>query len=284
MQRSPLLSVFTVTLLAFVAAGCGSSPTSPSNDLGGARLNGQFRQRNNGAQGQSFYRAQTASTITPVTVVVLERVDGVKQEIASVPIVNGAFTIRGLPEVFFLRFLDAADQQIGEDMRFGGVKPNQEVDILVVVRNGKVVLLEESRTGINHEAGTGIEIEGTADVITDDGDGVSGSLTVDRYTVFTQISQTSIRKGNRNLTLTDIDGKQVHVRGVLQPDGTVLAQEIKLQDEEDEEQEKDTLLACDMRDPAKPNHILICHKGKPKSVSPNAWSGHSGHGDTCGPC
>lgn len=264
------------TVLALAAAGCGSSsPTSPSTESG-ARLNGQFRQRNNGAQAQSFYRAQT-SAIEPTTVVVL---DTSKQEITTVAIVNGAFSIRGLPQVFYLRFLDADGNPIGDDIPFRRVKPNQEIDIVVAVRDGGVVVLKEKRTGIDHQAGAGIEIEGRADVLVDNTDGVSGSLEVGDYTIYTQLGQTSIRKGNRNLTLADIDGKQVHVRGVFQEDGSVFAHEIKLQDDEE-----------DVVTASGDEKVTICHippgnpgNAKTITVGASAVNAHLGHGDTLGPC
>jgi hypothetical protein len=109
---------------------------------------------------------------------------------------------------------------------------------------------------------------------------------VDGHHVLTRATETSIRKGNRSLTLEDLEeGDQVHVRGVFDGED-VFAFEIKLQEEVEEEEEDEVTprSSCDVRDPTKANHILICHKGKTKSVSPNAWSGHHGHGDTCGPC
>jgi hypothetical protein len=287
MQRRSLLSVLMSIVLALSIAGCGSSPTGPS-ELGdaGATLRGQFRQRNASAAAQQAapfaHRAQT-SAIEPTSVMVLDA--ATNQVIATVPIVGGAFTLRGLPESFFLRFIDENGSAIGEDLRFRRVKPNQEIDILVAVRDGSVVLLEERRTGINHEGANGIEIEGTATnvVIDNPPDLITGSLDVGGYHIVTRAAQTSIRKGNRSLTLEDIAGKKVHVRGVFE--GTdVFAQEIKLQDEDDEIGNENAVPECTVQDPAKPKHILICHKGRTNSVAPSAWPGHYGHGDTCGPC
>jgi hypothetical protein len=113
---------------------------------------------------------------------------------------------------------------------------------------------------------------------------MTGSLEVRGYHVLSRAAETSIRKGNRSLTLQDLEeGDRVHVRGVFEGQD-VLAHEIKLQEEEDEEDDDASQSACNYRDPAKSNHILICHKGKTLSVAPDAWSGHAGHGDTCGPC
>ena len=280
MQRSSLLSVFLATALAFTVAGCDSSPTGPSSDTGGATLRGQFRQRSGSGSSQQaadfFYRAQTASAIEPTAVMVL---DSNMQEIAIVEIVNGAFTLRGLPESFFLRFLDENGSAIGDDMRFRRVKPNQEIDILVAVRNGSVVLLQERRTGIDHEGANGIELEGTATnvVIDNPPDLITGSLDVDGYHVLTRAGQTSIRKGNRSLTLEDIVGKQVHVRGVLEG-SDVFAQEIKLQDEDElEDAGEDKVTLCHIP-PGNPDNK------KTITVGASAVEAHLAHGDTLGPC
>jgi hypothetical protein len=227
----------------------------------------------------------SASSIEAVKVIVLD-FDDQDNEIGSVDIKDGAFTLRGLPEKFMLQFLDENDNELGVPIEFFGVKPNQEIDIVVAMDKGSVVILEERRTGIDHEGADGIELEGVARniVIDSAGDPMTGSLDVyapDRYHVLTRAGETSIRKGNRSLTLEDLDdGDRVHVRGVMEGDD-VFAYEIKLQEEE----EDDTApVTCNVLDPEKPNHILICHKGRTTSVSPDAWAGHREHGDSCGPC
>ncbi|HEX9724140.1 MAG TPA: hypothetical protein VGC53_07635 [Vicinamibacteria bacterium] len=292
MNSRTVLSVLSAALLAFVAAACNFSPTSPFEGFGGeqgATLNGQFRQPGGGAKAQlaagSTLLASTALTAAPqgepVAVIVLDS-DG--NEIARVNIVNGAFTLRGLPGSFSLRFVDEGGSQVGEDMLFEGVKPNQEIDIVVALRNGSVVLLEERRTGIDHDGSSGIEIEGTATDIVIDTPPMTGSLYVNGYHILTRAAETSIRKGNRSLTLEDLnEGDRVHVRGVFKGDD-VFAYEIKLQEEEEDEDDGTSGEACNVPDPAKPNHILVCPRGRTLSISPSAWSGHAGHGDTCGPC
>jgi hypothetical protein len=271
MRPRPVLSIFVAVALSFAAASCDFSPTSPFSGFGGeegATLNGQFRQSGGTARAQltagSTYHAQTApaaaSEAEPVRVIVLEaaKLDGAKNEIASVDIVNGSFT------------------------------PNQEIDIVVSMVDGKVVLLEERRTGIDHEGASGIELEGAATniVIDSPGDPMTGSLDVNGYHILTRAAETSIRKGNRSLTLKDLDpGDQVHVRGVFEGDD-VFAFEIKLQEEEeDDEEDISPSEACDYVDPNHPGKILICHKGKKTlSVSPSAWPAHAAHRDGCGPC
>jgi len=296
MNSRTALSVFSAAALALAAAACDFSPTSPFEGFGseqGATLNGQFRQPGGGARTQlapgSSLLASTALTAAPqgepVAVIVLDS-DG--NEIARVNIVNGAFTLRGLPESFSLRFVDETGAQAGEDMLFEGVKPNQEIDIVVAMRNGSVVLLEERRTGIDHEGASGIEIEGTATNIMIDSpdDLMTGSLEVNGYNILTRAAETSIRKGNRSLTLEDLnEGDRVHVRGVFERDD-VFAYEIKLQEEE-EDDSGEPINACG----ATSGKITICHvppgnpdNAKTLSISVNAWPAHEAHGDTCGPC
>jgi len=291
MKRRSLLSVLMSTLLVLAVAGCGSSLTGPSG-LGdsGATLRGQLRQGNGSASNQQtanvFYRAQASAT-EATSVMVL---DSNLQELATVAIVNGTFSLRGLPESFFLRFLDENGNPIGGDMLFRGVKPNQEIDIVVAVRNGEVVLVREKRTGIDHEGANGIEIEGTAsNVVIDNApaDLITGSLGVNGYHVITRRGETSIRKGNRSLTLEDIAGKQVHVRGVFE-EADVFAQEIKLQDEL-EDDPVPTVTACGVT--GANQKIMICHvppgnpaNAKTLSISVSAWPAHEAHGDSCGPC
>jgi hypothetical protein len=293
MNRRIVLSVFVAGALAFAMAKCDFNPTAPFAGFDGeqgATLNGQFQQSGTATAQRtvgSSYMAQSAlgsaSDDVVVTEVIVEDVNG--NEIGRVDVNDGAFTLRGLPESFTLVFLDGEENELGE-MEFDGVKPNQEIDIVVALVDDEVVLIEEKRTGIDHEGSSGIEIEGVARDIDIDSHPMTGSLDVNdgvnEYHVLTRAGETSIRKGNRSLTLEDlIDGDQVHVRGVFEGDD-VFAFEIKLQEEEEEE--NTSAPACTVIDPAKPNHILICHKGKTKSVSPDAWPGHYGHGDKCGPC
>ena len=171
-------------------------------------------------------------------------------------------------------------------MEFDGVKPNQEIDIVVAMDDdGDVVLLEESRTGIDHEGASGIEINGTAENVVIDAppNMITGSLYVNEYHVLTRAGETSIRKGQESLTLEDIRGKQVHVRGVFEGED-VFAFEIKLQEEEEEENVVTTQSTCSSWDPNHSGKILVCHNGRTLSISPDAWPDHAGHGDGCGPC
>ena len=292
MYLRTVLSFFVAVALTFAMTKCDFNPTAPfegfDGDQGGT-LNGQFQQSGVAAAqrtGGTNYIGQrslvTAVDAAAVTAVFVYDADG--NEIGSVDVNNGAFTLRGLPDSFTLVFVDEDGNALGEPMEFGGVKPNQEIDIVVALVDGEVVLLEEKRTGIDHEGSSGIEIEGEARNIVIDSPPMTGSLDVNEYHVLTRAGETSIRKGNRSLTLEDLDeGDQVHVRGVFEGED-VFAYEIKLQEEDEDDEDDTSQESCNVRDPAKPNHILICHKGSTLSVSPDAWPGHRAHGDTCGPC
>ncbi len=293
MYRRTVLSVFVVAALAFAMAKCDFNPSAPFAGFDGeqgATLNGQFQQSGTATAQRtvgSTYMAQSAlgsaSDAEALTVIVL---DSEGNEIGSIDVKDGAFTLRGLPESFTLVFADENGKPVGEPMDFDGVKPNQEIDIVVAMVDGAVVLIEERRTGIDHEGASGIELEGTAQniVIDSPDDPMTGSLEVDGYYVVTRAGGTSIRKGNQSLTLKDLDeGDQLHVRGVFEGED-VFAYEIKLQEEEEDEEDETLQESCNVRDPQKSNHILVCHKGRTLSISPDAWPGHQAHGDTCGPC
>jgi hypothetical protein len=206
-----------------------------------------------------------------------------ENEVGSVKVVNGSFTLRGLPAGSLTLVFKNGTVEV-DRLTIDGVKVNQQIAIVVELVNGKVNLLEETRNGIGHGD---IEIEGTAWNIHVDDHPMTGSLDVNGYSVVTRAAETTIRKGNRALTLHELrEGDQVHVKGEFEQaaDGSsqVFAREIKLQEEEEVEDTPQN--GCSVPDLDKPGKILICHEGKTLSVSPDAWPGHAGHGDRCGFC
>jgi len=294
MNQKTKLSVLAGAVLTFAVAACDFSPSSPfagfeEEQQQGATLHGEFQQSGVAAVSQQSvaagYNAQrtlaTASNTEELTATAVIVYDAVGNEIGSVDIdTDGSFTLRGLPEYFTLVFVDTNGVPVGEPMEFDGVKPNQEIDIVVAMVNGEVVLLEESRTGIDHEGSSGIEINGTAEKVVIDAppNMITGSLYVNEYHVLTRAGETSIRKGQQSLTLEDIRGKQVHVRGVFEGED-VFAFEIKLQEEEEED---------DLDDGAK---VTLCHippgnpsKAKTITVGASAVPAHLAHGDYLGAC
>jgi hypothetical protein len=274
MNRNSVLTGLTALVL-LVAGACDFNPSSPFQGFdegqGGATLNGRFN--GSATSSASTLRAQSAFASADELFAVIY--DAQNVEIARVKVENGAFTLRGLPEAFTLVFVDASGTPVSERMSFAGVKPNQEVDIVVEMVGGEVVLVEEKRTGIDHDD---LEIEGTARNIVVGSHPMTGSLEVNGYRVVTRVGETSIRKGNRSLTLEDLrSGDQVHVRGVRQSNGEIFAYEIKLQDPEEEETTDDKVTLCHIP-PGNPS------KKQTITVGASAVPAHLAHGDYLGAC
>ena len=277
-----MTKLFVVAALAFVIVGCGgSSPTSPpqsteavGNASQGVTLTGRFL-----GSGSGRLQRALVTEVDDLTVSVL--VGG--NEVGSVKVVNGSFTLRGLPEGSLTLVFKNGTVEV-DRLTIDGVKVNQQIAIVVELVNGRVNLLEETRNGIGHGD---IEIEGKARNIQVGDHPMTGSLHVNGYYIVTRVAETTIRKGNSALTLDELrDGDQVHVKGEFEQaaDGSsqVFAREIKLQEEQEVVDTPQN--GCSFADPDKPGKILICHKGKTLSVSPDAWPGHAGHGDGCGAC
>ena len=288
--------VFTVVACDFKPStafdGFDGEASSGNIDVEGATLRGTFQSGQSNVRAARAQRSFTAtSEAYALTVYVFDPVVfanftlgsvDTDEAIGSTPIVNDSFTLRGLPDSFVIVFVDAGDEAFGAPMPFDGVKPNQEIDIVVALDGNEVILLEESRTGIDHDE---LEFDGPAYHIQPESNPMNGTLEVNEYYVVSRAGQTSIRKGNRSLTLEDIeDGAQVKVRGVLETvDGKqqVFAQEIKLQDDEED----------DVDDDGAVDKITICHippgnpgNAKTITISQSAVAAHLAHGDSLGEC
>ena len=290
-------------VLAFAVVACDFKPSTAFDgfdgetssgiiDEEGATLRGTFL----GGQGRNVRaaRAQRASTAVSdadaLTVYVFDDTVGFELDdaLGSAPIVNGSFTVRGLPDSFVIVFVivDADGNMVGApygSMPFEGVKPNQELDIAVELDGNEVILLEESRTGIDHDE---LEFNGSAYDVRPGSNPMNGTLVVNEYYVVSRAGQTSIRKGNLSLTLYDIklvEGVQIKVRGVrsgeiVNDKQEVFAQEIKLQDDEED-------------DVAVDGKVTICHippgnpgNAKTITISESALAAHLAHGDYLGAC
>ena len=290
-------------VLAFAVVACDFKPSTAFDgfdgetssgiiDEEGATLRGTFL----GGQGRNVRaaRAQRASTAASdadaLTVYVFDDTVGFELDdaLGSAPIVNGSFTVRGLPDSFVIVFVivDADGNMVGApygSMPFEGVKPNQELDIAVELDGNEVILLEESRTGIDHDE---LEFNGSAYDVRPGSNPMNGTLVVNEYYVVSRAGQTSIRKGNLSLTLYDIklvEGVQIKVRGVrsgeiVNDKQEVFAQEIKLQDDEED-------------DVAVDGKVTICHippgnpgNAKTITISESALAAHLARGDYLGAC
>lgn len=232
------LSLAAGLLAALGIGACNFSPTSPFEGFNGelsqgVTLSGRFASA---ASLTAGLKSLAANAFDGVTVTVFDASGndtGITTGVSS----NGSFTLRGLPEgSFTLVFKDANGNEIGR-MTFDEVKTNQEITIVVALEQGGVRLLEEKRDGIGHGD---IEIEGQARDV-QASSGANGTLSVNGYSIVSKDGMTSIRKGNRRLSLSDIkSGDRVHVKGVWETTSggsqQVLAHEIKLQEEQDDDQ------------------------------------------------
>ncbi len=205
--------------VAVVVAACGGSPAGPSQD--GVTLQGNVVA---GSFGANSLKAGRSAAVLTVQVV--------ENPAINATVVDGRFTLRGLPEGgFTLRFL-LDGSEIGQ-IAFAEVKPNQAITITVAINGNQVSVVEERRNGIGHGD---LEIEGRVEQILVVNPAGDSKFVIDGKTVIARPGTTSIREGNRARVPAEVDlGRQVHVKGVWQTavppaPQEVLAWEIKLQD------------------------------------------------------
>jgi hypothetical protein len=221
-----------------MAACGGGNPAAPTG--GSVVLDGVVL---GGSAALPFHASSGASTAgEPVKVTVRDTT------IETVVGADGSFVLRGLPAGGFVLVFTQGVTALGT-LSFSEVKPNQEITITIAVASGSVTLVEQKRNGIGHGD---LEIEGLVQQVSC---GVSGWPTcptagdsrfvIDGRTVVARPGQTAIREGNTARTVADVTvGRRVHVKGTWLPlEGgvqPVLAAEIKLQDDEDD----DDAFAC----------------------------------------
>jgi hypothetical protein len=262
-----------VLALTSVAAliGCGSdNPAGPSGELG-VNLRGMVLDQGVASVSSVSKMAGGQAAGDAMTVTVQEN-----QAITATVGEDGSFTLRGLPEGNFTLIFKSAGGAVVGTLSFSQVKPNQEITITVQVTGGGLLLVEERRNGIGHGD---LEIEGLVDQVVTVSLNADSTFVIDGYMVVARPGETAIREGNRSRTVEQVTvGRRVHVKGVwLAPSGSsgstqqVLANEIKLQGPESEDEEG--------------QKITICHKKKNTlSISASAWPAHQAHGDTMGAC
>lgn len=222
--------VAVIAVLAFRLAACGGNPAGPSNE--GVTLEGTV-------VGSTFGTASVRSTSAAVlTVVVADHPE------MTTTIVNGRFTLRGLPEGTFTLIFRSDRTEIGR-LPFGDVTPNQSITVTVAISATSVSLVSEQRNG-GGQAGPqapqpgatpgatcminggrvldGIELEGRvasgaypAFTMTVNGNRASGPVTVDATLATVQCSPAN---GPNAPTVAQcqarVSGTQrIHVRGTL---------------------------------------------------------------------
>jgi hypothetical protein len=143
---------------------------------------------------------------------------------------DGRFTLRGLPVGGFTLVFQSAGTTLGT-LSFDSVAANQEITITVSVAAGGIVLVEQRRNGIGHGD---LEVEGLVDEVLVLNPAGESRFLIDGHVIVARPGETSIREGNRSLSVADITvGRRVHVKAVWLPaEGDLqpaLAHEIKLQ-------------------------------------------------------
>ena len=209
-------------IIALIPLGCGSDNLAGPSGNTGVTLRGTVLGAPSSSSSEVSALSGAADTLT---VQVLER-----PEIVATVAPDGTFTLRGLPEGSFTLVVLSGGTEIGR-IPFDGVRPNQEITVTLAVNGTTVTVVEQKRNGIGHGD---LEIEGLVEqVLTANPTGES-RFVIDGRTVVAQPGQTSIRQGNRAMSVLDVTvGRRVHVKGVwMAAVGTtqdVLAHEIKLQ-------------------------------------------------------
>ena len=264
------LTAVAIAMAGAVAlVGCGGNPAGPSDGLG-VSLRGTVLDQGGVASTHVSKMAGNQSADDAITVTVLEN-----PAITAVVGDDGSFTLRGLPEGDFTLVFKSAGGAVLGTLHFAQVKPNQEINITVQVAGSGLVLVEERRNGIGHGD---LEIEGLVDQVVTLSMNDDSTFIIKGYTVVARPGQTAIREGNRSRTVNDVKvGRRVHVKGVWldSPQASasqqVLAQEIKLQGPEGDDDDG--------------QKVTICHKKKNTlSIGASAWPAHQAHGDTMGAC
>ncbi len=234
-MRERISCLFVLAAAVVLAACGGGNPAAPSG--GSVILEGLVL---GGSAALPFHASSGASAAAePVKVTVQGT------SIETIVGADGSFILRGLPAGGFVLVFTQGAATLGT-LSFSEVKPNQEITITIAVVAGSVTLVEQKRNGIGHGD---LEIEGLVQQVLC---GVAGSpacttpgdsrFLIDGRTVVARPGQTAIREGNTARTVADVTvGRRVHVKGTWLPlEGTlqpVLAAEIKLQDDEDDDDE-----------------------------------------------
>jgi len=134
-----------VVAAALLAAACGFSPTSPFEgfDGEGTRVQGSF---DSGFTAQDADVRASVATPQGIRVSLRER-----PSLSNVVAGDGQFTLAGLPSGSW-SLLFERDGRVTGDMRFSGVRKNQQIRIVVgLTSDGEVVLLQETRDHVSFE-------------------------------------------------------------------------------------------------------------------------------------
>lgn len=211
------IPVVPLLALALCVAGCGSStsPTGASSEAG-ATIRG---------------RVQSGSTASSADVSALSgpgkglRVTVVGTDIRTTTNTSGSFVLQGVPGgTVTLRFEGSG---VDATLRIGGLVEGQVLTIDVEVNGTRATLVAREDDDDDDDNDEG-ELSGRIESIT------PPSLRVSGRTVITNGS-TRIERDDRRIGLTDLRvGERVEVEGMRQADGSILAREIEVEEEDDD--------------------------------------------------
>lgn len=140
--------------LAAITAGCGFNPAGPFEgfDGEGSRLSGSFvselesQAESSHLAAQSMGGSRVVADFAGIEVSVAERAT-LRATVGG----DGRFSITGVPTGAWTLSFARDGRQIGQ-MRFGSVRANQEIRIVVSITSaGEVVLVEEARDKVSFE-------------------------------------------------------------------------------------------------------------------------------------
>ena len=156
-------SVLSALSTTFAFVGCGSNPSSPDVEFTPSTTIHNQLERSHASRtfrgNASTLRASRSGAEDGLTVMIFDR-DG--NEITTVDVVNGQFTVRGLCPKSSGRVHGRHHPRGPGVLRRS--QPNQELDLTLSYENGTVSVIETKRTGVNHEPGNGIELQGAAPI------------------------------------------------------------------------------------------------------------------------
>ena len=213
----------SLPVLGFVigAAACSSSatsPASPSAPSAGATIQGVVQT------GATASSAELSALSTAAGI----RVTVVGTSLSTTTDGSGRFVLAGVAGgSATLRF---QGQGIDGSIELSGLVEGQTLTITVRVSGSRPELVSPaSPASPSPSPGKKVEFDGTVESVT------PPSLQVSGRTVVTN-ADTKIKRSGQAIALADIKpGDKVEVEGVSQPDGSVLASKIKLEDDENDD-------------------------------------------------
>jgi hypothetical protein len=206
-------------VLAIVAAGCGSSPTSPSPSIGGsgALIQGAVVGASSGTAGTSALRSTTAVIEATTPAGLMVTVEGTSIGSAVGP--GGTFVLENVPGGNVVLLFTGPG--VNARVTLADVQGSETIAITVSVQ-GDSVAVESERRSLGNET----QLEGRIESVPPTTP--PGTLVVAGQTVTTD-GNTRVLMGSSTLTLTDlVVGLRVHLKGTASG-SALLASVIQIQ-------------------------------------------------------